>query len=82
MHNKFNKFLFVKGVNIYRFEVKDSESNSFPLYLGNISKDFTVNNKETRLDVHVYDFSLNYDSIDVDDILDIYKFLMKKHNIK
>ena len=45
--------MFVKGVKIYWFEVKDSESNSFPLYLGNISKDFTVNNKETGLDVHV-----------------------------
>ena len=74
--------MFVKGVKIYWFEVKDSESNSFPLYLGNISKDFTVNNKETGLDVHVYDFSLNYDSIGVDDILDIHKFLMKNHNIK
>ena len=63
---------------MYWFEVKDSESNSFPLYLGNISKDFTVNNKETGLDVHVYD----YDSIGVDDILDIHKFLMKNHNIK
>ena len=70
--------MFVKGVKIYWFEVKDSESNSFPLYLGNISKDFTVNNKETGLDVHVYD----YDSIGVDDILDIHKFLMKNHNIK
>ena len=78
MHNKFNKSLFVKGVKIYWFEVKDSESNSFPLYLGNISKDFTVNNKEAGLDVHVYD----YDSIGVDDILDIHKFLMKNHNIK
>ena len=70
--------MFVKGVKIYWFEVKDSKSNSFPLYLGNISKDFTVNNKETGLDVHVYD----YDSIGVDDILDIHKFLMKNHNIK
>ena len=28
------------------------------------------------------DFSVDYDSINVDDILDIHKYLMKKHDIK
>ena len=27
----------------------------------------------------VYDFSIDYDNIDVDDILNIYIYLMKKH---
>ena len=31
---------------------------------------------------YVYDFSVDYDSIDIADILDIYKYLMKKHDIK
>ena len=53
--------------------------NACPLCLGNISKDFSVDNmKKTGL----YDFSFNYGSIDVDDILDIYQCLMKKHNLK
>ena len=30
----------------------------------------------------MYDFSVDYDSINVDDILDIHKYLIKKHNIK
>ena len=30
----------------------------------------------------VYDFSVDYKAIAVDDILDIHKYLMKKHNIK
>ena len=30
----------------------------------------------------LYDFSVDYANIDVDDILDIDKYLMKKHNIK
>ena len=30
----------------------------------------------------VYNFPANYDNIDVDDILDIHKYLMKKRNIK
>ena len=29
-----------------------------------------------------YDFSIDYDAIAVDDILDIPKYLMKKNNIK
>ena len=37
--------------------------------------------KKTRLKGHVYDFSDDYDAIAVDDILDIHKYLMKKHDI-
>ena len=59
------------------------EINAYPLCLGNISKDFTVNNmKKTGLCGYVYDFSVDHDSIDYDDILDIHKYLTKKHNIK
>ena len=29
----------------------------------------------------VYDFSVDYDAIAVDDILDIHKYLMKKNNM-
>ena len=31
---------------------------------------------------YVYDFSVDYDSIGVDDILNIHKYLMKKYDIK
>ena len=37
--------------------------------------------KEIRLNGHVYDFSVDYDAIAVDDILDIHKYLMKKNNM-
>ena len=30
---------------------------------------------------YVYDFSIDYDSIAVDDIKDVYKYLMRKNNI-
>ena len=51
--------------------------------MGNISKHFTVDNmEETGNNGCVYDFSVDYCSIDVDDILDIHKYLMKKNNIK
>ena len=48
----------------------------------NISKDFSVvNMKKTGLNGYVYDFSVDYNAIAVDDILDIHKYLMKKNNI-
>ena len=37
--------------------------------------------KNTRLHGYVYDFSVDYDAIAVDDILDIHKYLMKKNNM-
>ena len=50
-----------------------------PLCLGNISKDFTVYyKKKTGLNGYVYDFSVDYDAMAVDNILDIHKHLMKK----
>ena len=37
--------------------------------------------KKTGFNGYVYDFSIEYDAITVDDILDIDKYLMKKNNI-
>ena len=37
--------------------------------------------KKTILNGYVYDFSVDYDAIVVDDILDIHKYLMNKNNI-
>ena len=37
--------------------------------------------KKTRSSVYVYDFSVDYDAIAVDDILYIHKYLMKKNNM-
>ena len=51
-----------------------------PLCLGNISKDWPVDNMkiETRFNDYVYNFSVDYDAIAVEDVLDIHKNLMKK----
>ena len=38
--------------------------------------------KNTGLNGYLYDFSVDYDAIAVDDILDIRKYLMKKNSIK
>ena len=36
---------------------------------------------DTGLNGYVYDFSVDYDAIADDDILDIQKYLMKKNNV-
>ena len=54
-----------------------------PLCLGNISKDWSIDNmKKTGLKGYIYDFSVDYDDIAVSDILDIHEYLMKKKKKK
>ena len=73
--------LFVNGTEIYKFKAKDSEIVATPLCLGNISKDWSVDNmKKTGFNGYIYDFSGDYDAIAVGDILNIHKYLMKKKN--
>ena len=77
-----NSYLFVNDTEIYKFKAKDPEIVATPLCLGNISKDFSLDNmKKTGLNEYVYDFSVDYDAIAVNDILGIHKYLMKKKTI-
>ena len=62
-----------------KFKAKDSEIVATPLCLENISEDWSAGNmKKTGSNGYVYDFSVNYDATDVDDIVDVHKYLMKK----
>ena len=72
-YNGSNSFLFVNATKIYQFKEKDSEIKDCTLCLGNISKYFTINNMKKTKQNSV---------IDTNDLLDIHKYLMKKHNIK
>ena len=64
-----NSYLFVSGIEVYKFKAKDSEVNAVPLLLGNVSKGFLTNNlKKTGLYRYVHDFSVDYYSTDVGDI--------------
>ena len=81
-YNGANGYLFVNGSEIYKFKAKDSEIVSTPLCLGNISKDWSTDNmKKTGFRGYVYDFSVDSDVIDADDIRDIHNYLVKKNNI-
>ena len=81
-YNGGNSYLFINGTEIYKFKAKDSEIVATPLCLGNISKDWSVDNmKKTEFNRYVYDFSVDFDFTAVDDIKDIHKYLMKKNDI-
>ena len=81
-YNGVNSYLFVNDTEIYKFKAKDSEIVAAPWCLGNFSKDWSVDNmNKTGLNGYVYDFSVDYDAIAIDDILDIHIYLMKKNDI-
>ena len=62
-------YLFVNGIEIYKFKANDSEFVASPICLGNISKDWSTDIKKTGVTGYVYDFK------------DIHKYLRKKNNI-
>ena len=81
-YNGANSYLFVNSTEIIKFKAKDSNIIATPLCLGNISKDWSVDNmKDTGLNGYVYDFSVDYNAIAINYIKDIHKYLMKKNNI-
>ena len=81
-YNGANSYLFVNGIEIYKFKAKDSEIVASPLCLGNISKDWSTDNmKKTGFNGYIYDFSADYYPTDIGDIKNIHKYLMKKKNI-
>ena len=45
-----SSFLFVNDTKIYQIKAKDSETKDYTLRLGNISKDFTINNMKNKQD--------------------------------
>ena len=68
-YNGGKSYLFVNDTEIIKFKAKDCEIVATPLCLGNISKDWSVDNmKNTGLNEYVYDFSVDYDAIVFDDI--------------
>ena len=78
-YNGANSYFFIYGIESYKFKAKDSEIFVSPICLGNISKDWSVDNMiKTGFTGYVHDFSVEYYSIAVDDIKDIHKYLMKK----
>ena len=73
--------MFVHGTEIYKFKAKNSEVVPSPLRLGNISKDWSIDNlKKTGLTGDAYDFSIDYNCISVDEIKDIHMYIIKRND--
>ena len=78
-YNGSNSFLFVNATKVYQSKAKNSEIKDYALCLGNVSKDFTINNmKKAGLKGVVKCFFIDFNPIDNNDILDIHKYLMKR----
>ena len=77
-----NSYLFVKGVEQFRFKAKDWSIVANPLCLGSILKDWGATNmKKIGLFGYVYDFSVDYGIASVPDIVSVHNYLMTKNNI-
>ena len=71
--NGANSYFFINGTEIYKFKAKDFEVAASPLCLGNISKDWSTDNKKKAgFNGYFYDFSVDYDATDIGDIEDIH----------
>ena len=74
-----SSFLFVNATKVYQLKGKQSKIKDYALYLGNILKDFAISGKKKSKikRSHIF-FSVDFNSIDTKDILDIDKYLIKK----
>ena len=63
-YNGVNSYLLVNSTDIIKFKAKDSEIEASPLCLRNISKDWSTDSmKKTGLTGYVYDFSADYNAV-------------------
>ena len=73
-YNGSNSFLFVNAAKIHKFKTKISEIKDYALCLSDTSEDLTINNmKRSGLKGIVKFFSVDFNSIDTNNILDILK---------
>ena len=81
-YNGSNSYLFVNDIEIHKSKAKDSEIIAARICLGNISRDFSLDDmKNTGLNGYVYDFSVDYNAIKTDNILNIHKYQVEKSNV-
>ena len=79
-YNSDNSYFFVNRKEIFKFKT-DNKNVNFPgqFCLRSISNGFSnTESREVSLNGNVYDFSVDYNSIDKSDILNIHKYLMTK----
>ena len=69
---------------IIKFKADNKNFNFLTqFFLGSVSNGFSaIESREVSLNGNVYNFSVDYNSIDKYDILNIHKYLMTNNNIK
>ena len=82
-YNGSHSFLFVNATKVYQFKAKNSGIKNYALCLSNVSKYFIINNMNKSGWKGVINFfSVDFNPIDTNDILDIHKYLMKRTRYK
>ena len=83
-YNADNIYLFVNGKERIKSKANNKNVNFLIQFcLRSISNGFSASeSREVSLNENVYDFSVDYNSIDKSDILKIHKYLMAENNIK
>ena len=77
-YNGSNSCLFVNATKNISIQSRNSKIKDYALCLGNISKDFTINEAfKTELKGSVKFFSVDFNPINTSNILDIHRYLMK-----
>ena len=81
-YNGDDSYLFVNGKQELKFKAKDDQIVKEILRLGNICDYWTAANaQKTGLLGEIYDFAVDYRATNIDDIYNVHRYLMKKHNI-
>ena len=83
-YNADNSYLFVNRKEIFKFKADNKNVNFQTQFcVGSWSNRFSaIEPREVLLNGNVYNFPLDYNSVDKSDILNIHMFLMIKNNIK
>ena len=64
---------------LQEYEIKNSEIKNYALCLGNISKDFKIDSmKKSNMKRSCKNFFVDFNLIDITNILDVHKYLMKR----
>ena len=74
-YNADNSYLFVNGKDVFKFKADNNNVNFLTQFcFRSISNGFSATgSRKVSLNRNVYDFSIDYNSIDKSDILNIYK---------
>ena len=78
-----NSFLFVNDTKTYQLKAKYSPKKTISIVFKKILKKKKKKKKKKKgLNQYVYDFSVDSKIVDYSNIINICKYLMKKHDIK